>query len=86
MKLNPEMVYRRIGSESVLVPIGKNVDAVRTIYTLNESAAFILELIRAGKREEELLPALAEEYEVGPEAKEWVDGILEDFRANRILL
>jgi len=88
MKLNPNMVYRKIGSESVLVPIGKNVDAVRNIFTLNETAAFVLDRINLGQSPEEICEALKEDYEVQSEAemKEWVYGIVDEFRANQILL
>ena len=87
MRYNPAMIFRRIGSECVVVPTGKNVDAVRSVYTLNESASFILEKIKEGMSREEVLRELNESFDCdGSDAGEWLDGILEDFRANNIVL
>lgn len=87
MQYNPAMVFRKIGSECVVVPTGKNVDAVRSVYTLNESAAFILERIKEGKGRAEVLTALTEAFDCeGTNTEEWMDGIIEDFRAQGIVL
>ena len=87
MQYNPAMIFRRIGSECVVVPTGRNVDAVRSVYTLNESASFILERIKEGKSRAEVLHDLGETFDCdGTDAGEWLDGIIEDFRAHGIVL
>jgi len=42
---NPEIVFRRIADEFILVPIRQKAVDLKSIYTLNETAAFIWELI-----------------------------------------
>ncbi len=87
MQYNPEMIFRRIGSECVVVPTGKNVDAVRSVFTLNESASFILEKIKEGKNREIILKELEEAFDCeGTSYGEWLDGIIEDFRSHKIVL
>jgi len=38
---NPEIVFRRIADEFILVPIRQKAVDLKSIYTLNETAAFI---------------------------------------------
>lgn len=42
---NPDMVFRKIAGEFILVPVRQKVVDLKSIYTLNETAAFIWELI-----------------------------------------
>jgi hypothetical protein len=44
-KHDPNIVARMIGGEMILVPIRKNVGDMENIYTLNETAARIWELV-----------------------------------------
>ncbi len=42
---NPDVVFRKIADEFILVPVRQKVVDLKSIYTLNETAAFIWELI-----------------------------------------
>ncbi len=46
---NPDVVFRKIAGEFILVPVRQKVVDLKSIYTLNEAAAFIWELIDGKK-------------------------------------
>ena len=61
---SPSIVTRKTGNEYVLVPIANNIAGMNSVYTLNETGAFIWEQIDGGKNVEELITALTEEYDI----------------------
>jgi hypothetical protein len=67
---DPNMVSRRIADEFILVPIRQNVGDLGSIYTLNETAARIWELIDGKMKVEEIKEKLIKEFEVSPEEAE----------------
>jgi hypothetical protein len=64
------IVFRKIADEFILVPIRQNVGDLESIYTLNETAACIWELIDGKMKIEEIKEKLIEEFEVTPEEAE----------------
>ena len=58
------IVTRKIGNELILVPIRQNVGDLQCIYTLNEVASRIWQLIDGVRTVEEIASVLTEEYEV----------------------
>lgn len=58
------IVTRKTGSEYVLVPIANNIADMNSVYTLNETGAFIWEHIDGKKSLEEIINSLTEEYEI----------------------
>jgi methyltransferase-like protein len=60
---SPSIVTRKTGNEYVLVPVANNIADMNSVYTLNETGAFIWELIDGKRCVEELIEALVEEYE-----------------------
>lgn len=70
--LAPENVYRRIddvvcrrvGNESILVPIRQNVGDLDYIYTLSDVAARIWELLDGTRSVEGVVSAICDEYDV----------------------
>jgi methyltransferase-like protein len=58
------IVTRKTGNEYVLVPITNNIADMNSVYTLNETGAYIWELIDGVKNIEEIITALTEEYDV----------------------
>lgn len=58
------IVTRKTGNEYVLVPITNNIADMNSVYTLNETGAFIWELIDGKRTIEEIITALTEEYEI----------------------
>jgi methyltransferase-like protein len=58
------IVSRRTGSEYVLVPVTNNIADMNSVYTINESGAFIWEHIDGKRNVEELVNVLMDEYEI----------------------
>jgi hypothetical protein len=69
-KKSDAVVSRKIGDEFVLVPIRQDVGDLESIYTLNETAALIWELINGKLKVSEIKESLLEAFEVEPEQAE----------------
>lgn len=61
---SPSVVTRKTGSEYVLVPIANNIADMNSVYTLNETGAFIWELIDGKRDVDELISELTKEYDI----------------------
>ena len=66
-KRSPSIIARRTGDEYVLVPVTDNIADMTCMYTLNETGAFIWDLIDGEKSTMEIAAALAAEYDVPEE-------------------
>jgi hypothetical protein len=64
------IVFRKIGDECILVPIRQGVGDLESIYTLNETAARIWELLDGTAKGAEIRDTLTEEFDVTPEEAE----------------
>lgn len=64
------IVSRKIADEFILVPIRQNVGDLESIYTLNETAARIWELIDGKIKVKKIKEKIIEEFEVTPEEAE----------------
>jgi hypothetical protein len=67
---DPSIVARDIAGEMILVPIRKNVGDLEHIYTLNETASTIWDLLDGQRPLTEIRDAVVAEYEVTPEEAE----------------
>jgi hypothetical protein len=75
------IVTRKTGNEYVLVPVTDNIADMDSVYTLNETGAFIWELIDGKRNIGELIAELISEYEISPEeAREDVFEFIEDLK------
>ena len=61
---SPSIVTRKTGNEYVLVPITNNIADMNSVYTLNETGAFIWEQIDGKRNVEEIIDALTAEYDI----------------------
>ncbi len=61
---NPKMVTKKTGNEYVLVPVTDNIADMNSVYTLNETGAFIWELIDGKKSVEEIINSVTKEYDI----------------------
>jgi hypothetical protein len=61
------VVTRKTGNEYVLVPVANNIADMDSVYTLNETGAFIWELIDGKKCTEDLIEAVIAEYDTDKE-------------------
>ena len=57
------IVTRKTGNEYVLIPVTNNIADMNSVYTLNETGAFIWELIDGKKNIEELINAVVTKYD-----------------------
>jgi len=82
---NEAMVSRKIGDEVILVPISRDVGDLESIYTLNDVAARIWELVDGIKNVGEIEHLIVDEYDVTQtEAEGDIEGYLgqlEEIRA-----
>ena len=67
---SPDVVFRKIADEFVLVPIRKNVADLESIYALNEVGGRIWELIDGKRTTDEIHKIIAEEFDVVPDEAE----------------
>ncbi|HSR33879.1 MAG TPA: PqqD family protein [Anaerolineae bacterium] len=67
---DPSIVERKIGDEFILVPIRQRAGEVESIYTLNEVAARVWELLDGQRDVASIRDTVVEEFEVGPEEAE----------------
>ena len=57
------VVTRKTGNEYVLVPLANNIADMNSVYTLNETGAFIWEQIDGKRTTRDLIDLLTQEYE-----------------------
>ena len=67
---SPSVVTRKTGSEYVLVPIANNIADMNSVFTLNETGAFIWELIDGKRDVDEIISELTKEYDIDAESAE----------------
>jgi hypothetical protein len=60
---NPSMVFRKIGDESLLVPIRQNAADLESIYVLNEVGGHIWELIDGKRTVRDIVRIIGFEFE-----------------------
>ena len=61
---SPSIVTRKTGNEYVLVPVANNIADMNSVYTLNETGAFIWEHIDGQRSVKDLIETLVKEYEI----------------------
>ena len=61
---SPSIVTRKTGDEYVLVPVTENIADMNSVFTLNETGAFIWEQIDGKKTVEEIISELSSEYDI----------------------
>ncbi len=64
------LVARKIDDELIIIPICRKADEVESIYTLNEVAAFIWELVDGNRSGEQIRDKMLNEFEVSVEEAE----------------
>jgi hypothetical protein len=69
-KKNPSMVFRTIGDECILVPIRQGAGDLESMYTLNQTAARIWELLDGTTKGIDIRDKITEEFDVTPEEAE----------------
>ena len=58
-----DVVTREIGGEVLLIPVAAGIADVRSLYVLNETAAYLWDRLRSGATQAELIDGLLDAYE-----------------------
>ena len=66
LKKDPNIVFRDLEGETILVPIRRRTANLQSIFTLNETAGRIWELIDGQRSLAQIRDAIVEEYDVCP--------------------
>jgi len=79
---NPDVVYRVIAGEAILVPVSRDARAVGELFTLNEAGAFIWERLDGKRKLGEIREEILAGYEVsreeaGRDLRELIDSLSE---------
>lgn len=81
MKIKDGFILRNVADTHIVVPVGANMLNVKGMLSLNESGAFLWEVLMKGADENSLLTSLLDEYEVDEgTAKEDISGFLNKIR------
>lgn len=81
LKKNPDMVSRTIEDETILMPIYKTSEEINCIYTLNDVAARVWELINGKRSLATIKKTLLEEFDVTQkELDKELDKLLKDLK------
>jgi hypothetical protein len=69
-KKDPSVVFRKVAEEFILVPIKQKASDVESIYTMNDVASRIWELINGKRSLEDIKEIIIKEFDVSPEVAE----------------
>ncbi len=84
---NPDMVTRVIERETILLPVYRTSEEIDAIYTLNESAAAVWELIDGKRTVRQIEAAVLERFSAtAEEAQGTLDELLKDLREIKAIL
>jgi hypothetical protein len=77
---SPSVVTRKTGNEYVLVPVANNIADMDSVYTLNETGAFIWEHIDGNRNVAEIVGLLVQEFDIdsdtaGKDVFEFIDNM-----------
>jgi hypothetical protein len=64
---NPDIVFRKIANEYILVPVRNKMGNLESIYTLNEVAARVWELIDGKRETQEIREIITQEFDANNE-------------------
>jgi len=64
---NPDVVFRAIAGEFILVPVRQRAVDLKSVFTLNETGAFIWGLIDGSRPDSGIEEAVAAAFRVGPD-------------------
>lgn len=63
MKLKYELEIVNMGDEMIAVPVGENANQLHGVLKINKEGGEILELLKQGTSEKEIVECLAKKYE-----------------------
>lgn len=85
MRINEDFIKEKIDDECILVPTGEGYQ--NGVFKLNETAERIFDLIGEGKKRDDVIRILCEEYDTDTaEATGVVDGFMTKLRQAKIII
>lgn len=86
MKIKEDLILRKVADSYVVVPVNNMSLDFNGIINLNETGAFLFELLQNGADREELISKLLDEYEVTEQkAEKDIDLFIEKVKGADIL-
>lgn len=70
MKIKEDFILRKVADSYVVVPVNKMTLDFNGIINLNETGAFLFEILQKGAERDELVDKMLEEYDVDREKAE----------------
>ncbi len=70
MKIKEDFILRKVADSYVVVPVNKMTLDFNGIINLNETGAFLFDLLQKGAERDELVDKMLEEYDVDREKAE----------------
>jgi hypothetical protein len=81
MRRKSGFALRKVGEVNIVVPLGQKVLDLNGVITLNETGAFIWELLGEERSLGELVEAVSQEFDVEPDqARKDIEDFLENLR------
>lgn len=86
MKIKEDFILRKVADSYVVVPVNNMTLDFNGIISLNETGAFLFELMQNGTDREELIDKMLQEYDVTPQkAENDIDDFIEKVKGADIL-
>lgn len=86
MKIKEDFILRKVADSYVVVPVNNMTLDFNGIISLNETGAFLFELMQNGADREELIDKMLQEYDVTPQkAEKDIDDFIEKVKGADIL-
>lgn len=64
MKIKDNFLLKEVAGDFIVVPVGENLVDFSAMIVLNETAVFLWEVLKEDKKEEQLIEAILNEYDV----------------------
>lgn len=86
MKIKDSYVLRSVAGENLIVPVGGNNINFNSAMTLNETGAFLWQLLTADTTRDALIGAMTKEYDIDADtAKKDIDIFITSLKEHSIL-
>lgn len=86
MKIKKDFILRKVADSYIVVPVGKQTLDFNGIINLNETGAFLFELLQKGAERDELVDKMLAQYDVAPDvAKADIDKFLQKVKDADVL-
>ena len=64
MRIKENLLLKKMGNEFIVVPVGQGIVDFKVVVTLNETGAFLWNVLKSGADIDSLTKALTAEYDV----------------------